>query len=267
MTISLRELENHAGVTIPRAIARAMGAGLLELDTVGESGAVVAHSARCYIKIERTGGNDEVVGERRNLEWLQDKVPVPELIAYASNGDAHFLVTEKLEGRAIYEDRENATPIPDRVVALAEALKVFHALPTENVPDDRRLDNRLMDARARIEIGHVFEEDFSLSFSGKGAEAVFKQCLEERPNDADCVVCHGDYCLPNVLFDGCELVGFIDVGWTGLADRYQDLALATWSLGYNFPDTDYAPLFLKSYGIDPIDAEKLSYYKMLDQLF
>ena len=57
------------------------------------------------------------------------------------------------------------------------------------------------------------------------------------------------------------------MGWTGLADRYQDLALATWSLGYNFPDTDYAPLFLKSYGIDPIDAEKLSYYKMLDQLF
>jgi len=42
---------------------------------------------------------------------------------------------------------------------------------------------------------------------------------------ADLAVCHGDFCLPNVVLDPETLVvtGILDVGRLGIADRHLDL--------------------------------------------
>lgn len=47
------------------------------------------------------------------------------------------------------------------------------------------------------------------------------------------VLVHGDACLPNFLFDGPALSGYIDVGDMTLAEPEGDLAAAVWSLQYN----------------------------------
>lgn len=86
---------------------------------------------------------------------------------------------------------------------------------------------------------------------------------------------HGDYCLPNILTDGKKITGYIDLGKTGPADRWQDLALCMRSLRSNFNGRYNGGHAHKGYddrmltdalGI-PVDEEKQRYYLLLDELF
>lgn len=73
------------------------------------------------------------------------------------------------------------------------------------------------------------------------------------------VLVHGDACLPNFLFVGDHLSGYIDVGDMALADREVDLAAAVWSLQYNM-GAGHGLVFLKEYGVtgaDEDDVERL----------
>ena len=76
------------------------------------------------------------------------------------------------------------------------------------------------------------------------------------------VVCHGDACAPNTLLhaDG-RCSGRVDVGALGLADRWADLAVATWSTRWNY-GPGWEGWLLDAYGIDA-DPERTAYYRLL----
>ena len=55
--------------------------------------------------------------------------------------------------------------------------------------------------------------------------------------------------------------GYVDLGLLGIADRWADLAVATWSADWNYgPGWDR--LLLDAYGIWP-DPERTRYYRLL----
>ena len=81
------------------------------------------------------------------------------------------------------------------------------------------------------------------------------------PSHEELVVCHGDFCVPNILFNSGALKGFVDLGELGVADVWWDLAVATWSLEWNL-GPGYEDLFLKEYG-KRVDSEKIQYYRLL----
>ncbi len=85
----------------------------------------------------------------------------------------------------------------------------------------------------------------------------------ERPPPIDrLVVCHGDTCAPNTLIgDDGRCAGHVDLGALGVADRWADLAIATWSTRWNYGD-GWEPALLAAYGIDP-DPERTAYYRLL----
>ena len=85
------------------------------------------------------------------------------------------------------------------------------------------------------------------------------------PDREDLVVCHGDYCFPNVLLDDAGFVtGYIDVGELAVADRWCDLAVAAWSVTWN-AGPGWEELFFESYGVEP-DPDRIRCYRLLYDL-
>jgi len=83
-----------------------------------------------------------------------------------------------------------------------------------------------------------------------------------RPPVDQLVVCHGDSCAPNTLLtDDGRWSGHVDLGELGIADRWADLAIATWSTEWNY-GPGWERLLLDAYGIGP-DAGRTSYYRLL----
>lgn len=65
--------------------------------------------------------------------------------------------------------------------------------------------------------------------------------------DPGTVFVHGDACLPNFIFEGDRLSGFIDVGEARLATPDVDLGAVIWILQYNL-GPGYGVKFLEKYG-------------------
>jgi aminoglycoside phosphotransferase len=61
------------------------------------------------------------------------------------------------------------------------------------------------------------------------------------------VVIHGDASLPNFVYDGSELVGYLDVGNLRVGDPEVDLAAAVWSLDHNL-GPGFGGEFLRAFG-------------------
>jgi kanamycin kinase len=89
--------------------------------------------------------------------------------------------------------------------------------------------------------------------------------LGEPPPVDRLVVCHGDACAPNTLIDDeGRCCGHVDFGELGVADRWADLAVATLSLGWNYPGRGWEAEFFAAYGVEP-DPARIDYYRRLWQ--
>lgn len=86
-----------------------------------------------------------------------------------------------------------------------------------------------------------------------------------QPLVPDLVVTHGDFSLENIVMQEGAVVACIDVGRTGVADRYQDLAIAWRALGEL--DAALQQRLLQQYGIVDADQGKLQWHLLLDELF
>ncbi|MFT4182285.1 MAG: aminoglycoside 3'-phosphotransferase [Rhizobium sp.] len=218
-----------------------------------------------YLKTEIASPFSELGGEVERLHWLAAQgFPCPEVIAYEVDGGRGWLLMAALEG-ADLASIPRLLPL-DRTRLLAQALQVLHGLDIAACPFDHRLGARIEVAKAHMLAGIVDEDDFDETRLGRSAESLFGELVERRPAAEDAVVTHGDACLPNFIADGDRFAGYIDCGRLGVADRYQDIALACRSIEHNFGKALVAP-FLEAYGISALNREKLAYYQLLDEFF
>jgi kanamycin kinase len=97
--------------------------------------------------------------------------------------------------------------------------------------------------------------------AGLEPAAALAELLRLRPRTEDLVVCHGDYCLPNVLISDGRVTGFVDLGEVGVADRWWDLAVGSWSVTWNL-GPGWEDLFLASYGVAR-DEQRIAFYRLL----
>ena len=240
--------------------------------TIGWSGARVyrlgfAGQSPRYLKIAPPPLDAEAREEAERLAWLRGRLPVPEVLAQHADLTATWLLLSEVPGVMSCETRF-AADVPAVARLLAYGLRMIHDLDVAACPFDRRLDRALAQARERCAAGLVDESDFDEQRLGRRADDLLAELEATRPASEDLVFTHGDYCLPNVFFDlyGRRLTGFVDWGRAGMADRYQDLALAARSLRHNF-GPGWEPHLFAAYGLTEVDEAKLAYYELLDEMF
>jgi aminoglycoside phosphotransferase len=216
---------------------------------------------------------ESLAAEAVRLEWLAAQgVRVPEIVDTGADEQFGWLVTTALSGRTASDPWPEAQR--EAVVdALADIAVSLHALPVDGCPFDRRLPVTVREALQAAESGRVDLDDLDTERAGWSAARLVDALVRTRPRDEDPVVCHGDFCLPNVLLDPdtLALAGLVDVGRAGVADRHADIALITRSIAHEmndqFPPT-YADRLIDRYaavtGVT-IDPERIAFYRLLDE--
>lgn len=260
--------ENIFKRRLPPALKTLIGDTPWERIFEGMSGAYVFRLGNSqYLKIAPINFHNSLLPEKERLLWLQGKLPVPQVLGFGDDDVNDYLLISAVPGISAYhpqlEDKQ------DRLIPLlAEGLRWIHSIDIRDCPFDQRLKIKIKEARTRLENGWIDADDFDDERQGRTAQSAFDELLRTRPTSEDLVFTHGDYCLPNILLDpqSWTLTGFIDWGRAGIADRYQDLALAARSLTYNFGSAGVERLF-SEYGLDTVDLDKIAFYKLLDEFF
>ncbi|MDR6881512.1 APH(3') family aminoglycoside O-phosphotransferase [Bacillus sp. 3255] len=254
---------------LPDELAAKIGGYSWQRITLGQSQSrtyrLTGEGPDMYLKIQSLTAVESLVGEKERLVWLQGTLPVPEVLFYGrDDADEYMLITEIAGINASDKCYESA--LPQLMQQLAYGLKAVHRVEIAGCPFDQRLDVKIKEAAGRVERQQVDEDDFDEARKGFSARELLKELQATRPAAEDIVFTHGDYCLPNIILHGGKVSGFIDWGRAGLADRYQDLALAVRSIRYNFGQ-EHVQAFLDAYGLAELDEDKIRYYQLLDEFF
>ncbi|SCE97136.1 kanamycin kinase [Micromonospora echinospora] len=208
--------------------------------------------------------------EAERLRWLAAQgLPVPEVVALDANDELAWVVTRALPGRpaARHWKPEERWRVIDVV---ADVARTLHALPVAECPFERRLADLIHQASSSMALGALDLDDVDPSHEGWTGQQLWDELSKMTPpEEDDLVVCHGDFCLDNVLVDPetLTLAGILDVDRAGVSDRWMDLALALYNIGqddvwgYGPPHAEH---FLRRYGIS-VDQHKLTYIQLLDE--
>lgn len=162
---------------------------LPQSENIGCSDARILAFDDMILKIQNDG--PEAEREQEALLWLQEKLPVPKVLACEHKDGKSYILMDKVKGRMLCDPRilENRNRLTKTAAA---ALKMLREVDISDCP-----------------------------FAGEG----------ERKNDA--VLCHGDFCLPNIFADNKGITGFIDLGNCHIGRRQEDPDMCIWSLEAN----------------------------------
>ncbi|MBQ6878143.1 MAG: aminoglycoside 3'-phosphotransferase [Oscillospiraceae bacterium] len=214
--------------------------------------------------------------EHEMMGWLKNKISVPKILCDVLENGLDYTLMTKIPGKMSCEEEYMSRP-EFLVSVLSDALKMLWEIDISDCPVKNDLSTVLCEAEYRVEHGFVDVDDAEPETFGKNGyrspEELLKWLCDNRPEE-DFVLSHGDFCLPNIFIADDKFSGFVDVGRTGVADRYQDIALCFRSLRHNFDGTycgksygGYADSMLfDALGLKP-DFDKIRYYILLDELF
>ena len=160
---------------------------------------------------------------------------------------------------------------------LAAGLKMLWEVDISKCDFICNLDKKLDMARYNVEHDLVDVNNVEPETFGPGGfehpKALLQWLITHRPAE-ELVLSHGDFCLPNIYIEDSGKIEFIDLGRTGVADKWQDIALCYRSLKHNYTGKysgekypGFVPeMLFEKLGLKP-DWEKIRYYTLLDELF
>lgn len=237
-----------AAVPVPRRVAALARGARLEPVWQNALGGLTFRAveqrsgAERYIKWGPRHEETSMVAEAERLRWAGSFVAVPRVIAQGEDDDHEWLVTEGMPGKSAVAPQWIARP-ETAVAAVGRGLRALHdALPAADCPYDWGVAARLKNAADRGI--HVPDQ------------------LSSPPEADALVVCHGDACCPNTLLAGDgAVVGHVDLGALGVADRWADIAVASMSTEWNY-GSGWEDALVEAYGVEP-DRDRLAYYRDL----
>jgi aminoglycoside 3'-phosphotransferase-2 len=236
--------------------------------TIGQSDAdvwriLLGDGNAVFMKAEAIGPLAELPGEIERLNWLTGMgFKAPRVIDAETAERRTWLLMSAVPG----EDLTHHSGDPLAFVRIyAQGLKRLHALDPANCPFDHSIDARLEAGTRRLAAGLVDETDFDTDRLGWTGQQVIDWLDANRPATGPRVVTHGDASAPNILAWDGRFSGMVDCSRVGVADAWQDLALACRTISHAVGEA-YVNEFLRAYGAE-WDEAKYCFYCTLDELF
>lgn len=211
----------------------------------------VAEKGDCYLKIAPNNQSSYITSEKSKLDWLRDKLAVPEVYYFEISNGYEYLLISSMPGKDALSTDILQKPY-SLVRAVACGLKKIHSIEIADCPFSEKIEDKL--------------ELIKSMYKTKRTSKLYNFLIENKPLNEDLVFTHGDYCFPNIIIKDENISGFIDLGRSGIGDRYVDLSLIIRSIMMNYKSDKLLNLFLEEYGLKNIDYEKLKYYSYLDKL-
>lgn len=262
-------MRDRAGVpaarAVPAVVARVAAGRTTRAVWVNDAGGLTFEVGeglqRFFVKWARPERAWELEAEARRLRWAAAFTPVPTVIDQGGDDTGAWLATTPLVGHNAVAPRWTAEP-KVAVRAIGEGLRALHdALPLKACPFSWSAGARLADARRRGAANALKPSDWHPIHRHLNVEEALALAGDIPPTDM-AVVCHGDACAPNTLLtDDGGWSGHVDLGSLGVADRWADLAVATWSTEWNY-GPGWEDQLLDAYGVTA-DQDRIAYYRLL----
>lgn len=259
---------------LPDKIKNLIAEEAYSIDDMGMSHSTVLLFSDKILKIQEI--SEEAENEYRAMEWLQGKLPVPKVLGYERDEKNIYLLMTRVSGEMACSDKYMKDP-EQLTTLLAEALQMLWKIDIHSCPFTWNLEKKLRLSKQAVENNLV---DVDNAAPGTFGENGFKdpyhllEWLNRHQPEEELVLSHGDFCLPNIFFENGKVSGYIDLGMTGIADKWQDVALCYRSLLHNYngryTGKKYpgflAEMLFEKLGLEP-DWEKIRYYILLDEHF
>ncbi len=259
---------------LPEKISSLIADETYRKDEIGMSESSILIFEDKVLKIGRH--NEEADNECHMMQYLCGKIPVPAVYAYETADEKSYLLMSKCAGRMACDDGYMSCPAM-QCKMLADGLKKLWSVDVSDCPSDMRLAKKLKLAEYNVVNGLVDLDNVEPETFGEDGfkdPADLLRWLYQNMPEEEPVLSHGDFCLPNIFGIHDQTTGYIDLGKTGIADKWCDIALCYRSLSQNYSgryhgracsDFDDLRLF-RELGIAP-EWDKIRYYILLDELF
>lgn len=214
------------------------------------------------------GTTYDVEREKDMMLWLQTKLPVPEVLHFEQHEGVHFLLMTEVEGVLGSKDYEQFRD-PERMIKIySDGIKYLHSINTSDCPFDNGVSNRLdeLDYLLKHKLADVDSSNWEDDTPFRDPNDLYNFLRAHQPKD-EFVFSHGDFGDSNIFIQNARISGFIDLGRSGKADKWYDIAFCVRSIRNDIGgNQEYLDFFFDQLGTEP-DWEKINYFILLDEMF
>lgn len=261
-------------MNLPKQIAAQVGDKPYIIDRIGMSGSQVLCYDDMVLKIEEK--REESDAELEMMKWLSGRLPVPRILCEETENGVNYLLMSRVKGEMACSPHLLSNPL-GLLRILAHGIRMLRSVDLTGCPRVQSIDCKLRQAEKNVRAGLCSTADAELKTYGpngmRGPEELLAWLKANQPEE-QLVFAHGDFCLPNIFVKDDGISGFIDLGRSGAADLYQDIAICLRSMQKNldgsydgrvYGNFDLKQLF-QELNMKP-DWDKVRYYILLDELF
>lgn len=230
----------------------------IEKITIGCSGKKV-YKIRKKSKVFYLKVANHLSKESISLDYLKDKVIVPEKVFYEKYNGMSYLLTKSLNGIMLCDDYFD-DHIMEGIDIIVEAFNALYNIDYSDCVIDETIPVKIKRIEENIDL--IKEEDIKKEILDRfhTKQAILKYLKGNMPKQIIGFT-HGDMSLPNIYACNGHFSGLLDTEDAGLSDIYYDLVVCEMSIERNYGE-EYVDVFYEKLGIEK-DEFKSDYYRIL----
>lgn len=230
----------------------------IEKITIGCSGKKV-YKIRKKSKVFYLKVANHLSKESISLDYLEDKIMVPEKVFYEKYNGMSYLLTKSLNGIMLCDDYFD-DHVMEGIDIIVEAFNALYNIDYSDCVIDETIPVKIK--RIEENIGLIKEEDIKKEILDRfhTKQAILKYLKGNMPKQIIGFT-HGDMSLPNIYACNGHFSGLLDTEDAGLSDIYYDLVVCEMSIERNY-GKEYVDVFYEKLGIEK-DEFKSDYYRIL----